>query len=533
MMKPTSKHVVRGALVLTIAGLISKVLSATYRIPLQNLTGDVGFYIYQQVYPFIGAAMILSLYGFPVAVSSLAVETKRSGRAFTLRHFFIPVFVVLFVINGAAFFIIFLGAPVFAQLSGEPTFTSLYRTVAFLFLFVPIIALLRGAFQGTGDMTQTAYSQMIEQVVRVIIIIGASYLVFSKELHVNDIGFAGIFASIAGFIVIIVYLLYQFFKSNIYEREKKLEDSIRWKYVFSTCMTLGIAASLNQLILIFIQFADVLTLVPNLIEHGFTMLEAREWKGIFDRGQPLIQFGVVFGSSFALALIPAITQHDYHLKQTNLRTIQDALSLSFYLASGATIGLICILPEANLLLFMDQKGTFSLQVLVVSILITSVAITCSAILLSRRQWKRILIAIVFMFFVKYLLNELLVPSFGITGSSVATILSLLVFLFIIFHKLKDVRFVRAVRWKAYMIATFGMTVYLLIMKTTIYPLLQLSRIGLLCYVLFIVVCGAFIYLILLLRYDAFSTRQISNLPLSSFLLTLKKYVKTIITWRKR
>src|SRR5690606_33583346 len=127
---------------------------------------------------------------------------------------------------------------------------------------VPIIALLRGAFQGTGDMAQTAYSQMIEQVVRVIIIIGASYLVFSKELHVNDIGFAGIFASIAGFIVIIVYLLYQFFKSNIYEREKKLEDSIRWKYVFSTCMTLGIAASLNQLILIFIQFADVLTLVP-------------------------------------------------------------------------------------------------------------------------------------------------------------------------------------------------------------------------------------------------------------------------------
>src|SRR5699024_8867194 len=71
-----TKKVVRGALLLTIAGLISKVLSATYRIPLQNLTGDIGFFTYQQIYPLIGMTMIIGLYGFPVAVSKLVAENK-------------------------------------------------------------------------------------------------------------------------------------------------------------------------------------------------------------------------------------------------------------------------------------------------------------------------------------------------------------------------------------------------------------------------------------------------------------------------
>src|SRR5699024_4709943 len=213
--------------------------------------------------------------------------------------------------------------------------------------------------------------------------------------------------------------------------KSKVRTIIPWRYFFYTCITLGIVASLNQLILIFIQFADVLTLVPNLMQNGFTLSDARQWKGIFDRGQPLIQFGVVFGSSFALALIPAISQKKSQIEM-NRQTIQDAISLSFYLASGATVGLICILPEANLLLFMDQAGTFSLQILALSILVTSVAITGSAVLLSRGTLKPIVIAIFILFFSKYVLNELLVPTFGITGSALASVASLIIFTGIIY-----------------------------------------------------------------------------------------------------
>src|SRR5690625_7914942 len=108
MSKERTTNVVYGALLLTIAGLLSKVLSATYRIPLQNLTGDLGFYLYQQVYPFIGTVMILSLYGFPVAVSKLVAETNEERKNLTWNTFYRPLFIVLFLINGTIFCILFI-----------------------------------------------------------------------------------------------------------------------------------------------------------------------------------------------------------------------------------------------------------------------------------------------------------------------------------------------------------------------------------------------------------------------------------------
>lgn len=70
----------QGAVILTIAGLLSKVLSAVYRVPFQNIVGDTGFYIYQQVYPFLGIAIMLGTTGFPVMVSKLLSEHGAENR---------------------------------------------------------------------------------------------------------------------------------------------------------------------------------------------------------------------------------------------------------------------------------------------------------------------------------------------------------------------------------------------------------------------------------------------------------------------
>jgi hypothetical protein len=70
------RQVMHGALVLTLASLIAKILSALYRIPLQNLVGDEGFYVYQQVYPIYGIAMTLALSGLPQFISKYVAEKK-------------------------------------------------------------------------------------------------------------------------------------------------------------------------------------------------------------------------------------------------------------------------------------------------------------------------------------------------------------------------------------------------------------------------------------------------------------------------
>ncbi len=70
------KKTMKGALILSIASLIAKILSAVYRIPFENIVGNTGFYVYQQVYPIYGIGVAFALTGFPVYISKLVAEQR-------------------------------------------------------------------------------------------------------------------------------------------------------------------------------------------------------------------------------------------------------------------------------------------------------------------------------------------------------------------------------------------------------------------------------------------------------------------------
>src|SRR5699024_1089797 len=146
-----TNKMVKGAFLLTVAGLIGKLLSAGYRIPLQNLTGDVGFYIYQQVYPVLGMVMVLALYGFPAAISKLAAEMRTLGRGLSVRSFYLPVFFILLVLAGCLFSLMYMGAPILSHWIGDNKLENIYRLAAFTFFIIPFLAAPRGIFQGLGE----------------------------------------------------------------------------------------------------------------------------------------------------------------------------------------------------------------------------------------------------------------------------------------------------------------------------------------------------------------------------------------------
>ena len=60
---------------------IAKILSAVYRVPFQNMVGNTGFYVYQQVYPIYGIGMTFALTGFGIRVQCsrgiLGVDTFK------------------------------------------------------------------------------------------------------------------------------------------------------------------------------------------------------------------------------------------------------------------------------------------------------------------------------------------------------------------------------------------------------------------------------------------------------------------------
>src|SRR5690625_113458 len=564
MVENKQNQLLKGAFILTLAGLISKVLSALYRIPLQNLTGDYGYYVYQQIYPFIGMLMMLSLYGFPAAVSKLTSEQQANNKDLSFKKFTRPILIILFSFSLSLAAIMFGLAPYLTNLVGDEKLIASYQLVSLGFLLIPLTSFYRGYFQGSGDMKPTAYSQVLEQLFsvgfllltpiafyrgyfqgigdmkptafsqvfeqlfRVSIIVVVAFLISRNFFDTYALGvwsvYATLFSGVIGTIVLYIFKIKK--PKEIFEQVK---SKVPWRYFIKVLFLFGIIAALNHMILLLLQFADVFTLVPYLIDSGYAEIEAMEMKGIFDRGQPLIQFGAVLGSSFALALIPEITSRKKEWKEKTLQTIKDTLTISFYIAAGATLGLIFILPEANILLFEDKSGTKSLQILMFAILFGSIAVTSNAILQSYGYYKEITMFIVSMFFAKIILNYLFVPKLGIIGSSLATTLSLLILTIfsLLFLKLKLTKtsFVKMINWRAFIYGSISMVSFLLITQYFLGNYIIQSRFMLLIYVMIIVGIGGSIYLLVLLRYDALSKRQLKAFPLTNIIFKLQQIAK--------
>ncbi|MUK88067.1 oligosaccharide flippase family protein [Ornithinibacillus sp. L9] len=519
-----ANNLVKGALLLTLAGFISKVLSAGYRIPLQNLTGDIGFYVYQQVYPLLGIAFVLALYGFPSAVSKIAVDLKSEGNVLSFKRFYVPVFFILLGINTALFLFIRLNADSLAIWVGDENLVATYRVAAFLFLLIPFVALLRGVFQGEMQMKPTAFSQIGEQLFRVIIIILAAFYVSYHNEDIYMIGKAGGLASIIGMVVALFILVFLFIK---YKPVKQGTYRIPWNDYIRTILIFGVVASLNHMILLMIQFADAFTLVPSLKDYGLTQLEAMVAKGVYDRGQPLIQLGTVLGSSFALALIPAVSKRKLYSESTLFyKQIEGALSFSFYIAAGATIGLIVIFPEANMLLFQNNHGVTALRIVVLSIVLSSIAITGLSILQGLDYMKRTAGFILAALFIKWIANQMLVPFWGIIGSAIATVISLLalcvVVLFELKRKLPGLYIFQKIKWKIFLKASSSMVLFLVLTQLITMHVEFYSRTVLFIYILFIICIGGLIYLVTLLRGRAFTEDELSMLPFAAKLIRLQR-----------
>ncbi|HHU20157.1 MAG TPA: polysaccharide biosynthesis protein [Bacilli bacterium] len=503
----------KGAFILTYAGLLGKVLSAIYRIPLQNLTGDVGFYIYQQIYPFVGIAMVLALYGFPAAISKLmAGQTNRPTKQLKQK-----IIIQLTIFSSALSLVLFLLAPFIADFMGDSGLTSGIRASAMPFLLVPFVAYFRGMFQGRNNMLPTAGSQLVEQIVRVSLIIITAYLTVELNRSLYDIGVGTAIASTGGSLVALMTLLVFFYRKP---KEQHLKVEMRQtidENLFTAVIGYGIAIAINHMMLLLLQLMDAFTLVPLLKQTGYSLTEAQVLKGVLDRGQPLAQLGIVAASSLALAMIPSATKlrlSSDRIRFTNY--IASTWRFTLYLASGATVGLIVLFPEVNTLLYKEDLATLSLQVFSITIIFSALSISTASILHGLGQIYRTAFFVVIGVVVKLGLNFFFVPQLGILGAAIATVIASVTILGLNLNQLKKV----TPKLERIRLPWFRFVSSLLVMGIVVYGLnrvarplfYQYDRIGQLFYLLCLIGIGVISYLFCLVKLSVFTKEERDVLP---------------------
>ena len=145
--------------IISLAGLVAKGIGAVYRIPLTGMLGGYGTGLYQMAYPLFCVLLTFSSAGIPSALSRMIAGGKGEGvMAGALRLF------SLLGAIGTLFMLFF--APYMSNLQGERSLVPCYLALAPSVFFVALIAVFRGYFQGKNDMKPTAFSEIVEQLVK-------------------------------------------------------------------------------------------------------------------------------------------------------------------------------------------------------------------------------------------------------------------------------------------------------------------------------------------------------------------------------
>ncbi|WP_108672124.1 putative polysaccharide biosynthesis protein [Peribacillus acanthi] len=521
-----SKNFLHGAFILTVAALVTKILSAGYRIPFQNIAGDVGFYIYQQVYPFYAIALILSTYGFPVVISKIIAENQSQSTQFDKKSFLLSTFVVLGILGFSIFFVLYAGAGWIAGIMRDVSLAPLIKIISFSFLLLPIISVLRGYYQGMGDMMPTAISQVGEQLVRVFSILLFSFVLFSQGRSLYDVGAGALFGSLIGGLISISILVTLFWFRN--DWAKLSDEGVKPNFLTTAKLLLihGISFCITNLVLVLIQLVDALELYPLLLEYGMNEGQAKQWKGVFDRGQPLIQLGTVAITSLSLTLVPLIAQFRLQKKERELHHyVELSLRLNLMLGAASTVGLICIMKPTNIMLYMDDKGSSVLGILAISILFCSIFMTTATILQSMGR-SYITVAVVLSgVILKWILMHFYVPSIGLLGASYSTVLSFLWMTFILTVILRREIKVSFLKGKTILLVGSAIVCMLLVLivHRYIFAVLlgdEMNRGSAALHALTGVPLGAAIYLWIVIRFGLFSRYELSLLPMGSKLSKL-------------
>ncbi len=515
----------RGAAILAAAGLLAKVLSAAYRIPYQNITGDIGFYIYQQVYPFYGIALAFALYGFPAVLSKLVAEENEKKGGEGIPGLIVRAFTLLFGFGLLLFLILYAGAEPLARWMGDPQLELPVRTVAFSFFLMPFLAIYRGYYQGHGNMVPTAVSQVTEQAVRVSAILLFAYVLITNGYSVYMAGAGAVFGSVAGgFAALLFLVLFRLKKGRQppllmgSARQRKKSPEKRGILVKALLVN-GLLLSISHLFLVLLQFADSMTLVKGLLAAGVDSQAAKELKGVYDRGFPLIQLATVFATSLSLALVPFVSSARAKGKMEEVKEKTElALRVGLMVGAGAAAGLWLILEPANIMLFENNAGEQTLKMLSLSIIFSSVAITLSSVLQGLGHFNIPAVSAAGGFLIKWAGNMVLVPRFGTEGAAAATVIAFIVIAlinaFILMNFIRS-RLVAPVSFLKIAGAVGGMAAVLAILNG-LFGLLDLmtkaGREGAAIQALFETAAGGFVFLWLIMLTGLFSQEELELLP---------------------
>lgn len=452
----------KGTLVLTIAGFVVKAIGSINWILLSRVLGGEGIGIYQMAFPIYLLALQVSSAGIPVAISIVTAEKLAKSDYWGAKKVFNVSFIVLCITGLICSIAIYFGSPwlIEERFIIEPR--SYYSMIALTpaVFFVTVISCFRGYLQGWQQMTPTAMSQIVEQLIRVVVMLTAGSLLLPYGLGIAA-GGASLGAGFGAFFAMLVLIYYyrklpseeDFLKAKEFEKpefettqnvatldesevsEKDVEksalangDENSSKNILLRLIYLAIPISLASILLPLVANLDLFIVPRRLLVAGFTGPEATELFGyLTGMAVPLINLATIFTAALATSLVPSISSLlSKKDKQGIFFRTAGSMRLTFLGTVPFSIMLYVLAEPVVTLIYNAPGAARATQILAIAIFLLGIHQVSTGILQGLGKPKIPVINMGLSAIMKVILNWILtaIPFLGIAGAAYATVVDI-------------------------------------------------------------------------------------------------------------
>ena len=430
-----SSKLVQGTAILTLGLFLSKALGLLYLIPFYAIVGADNIVLYQYAYIPYNIALAIAISGAPLAISKFVSKYNALGDYATGRKILRSSMGVMVGTGIVSFLVLYFSADLIAnrvirsdeQIHTVKDIADVIRWVSFALLAVPVMSIVRGFLQGNNKMEPTAVSQLIEQIVRIaVVLIGAyvvvKYLDGSPKVAVNFAVFAAFIGALASLAV-----LYWYWRKYKPELDYLLENSPPAEDVSIMDMYKEVATYIFPFILVGVinplyQAVDVATFNDTMKSLGLASVTDMYLGMLNLLTHKIVMIPVMVATGFSMALIPVITT--YYAKNDQkgiIRSLDQTYQIMLFLTVPMVIGIMILSNEVYYVLYSESDVGASIlaHYAPVAIMFGLYSVT-AAILQGIDRHKWIIFTSLLGLLLKIALNIPMIKLFETNGAILAT-----------------------------------------------------------------------------------------------------------------
>lgn len=513
---------IEGTFLAVFAIVISKILGMLYVIPFYSIIGEKGSILYSYAYNIYLIFLSISTAGLPNAICKLVSEydalNKKNNKKIALNISLIIISILSFVC-----FLLLMIFPeqisllIRGNIEGSCSLKEIavvIRTVAFSVFLIPFLGVVRGYLQGHNFIKPISFSQVLEQIVRIFVVLFGSF--FAIKVLNSTITFGVAIAVSGAFVGGLFALLYLL--NKLLKNKKQLSiscddtaDEVSKKEIIKKLFLYSIPFIVINITVNIYNTVDMSLIIRTLSKLGYSGSVAEYVGGVVTTwGYKLNSIVTAIATGLTVSLIPNIVHANAKKDYKEVNSIfNKALQIILIVSIPMTCGLSFLAyPVWNVFYGYNQYGYVVFSMSIFTAAFCNIYLIAIQAAQSLNHYRSVYRAVLIGFVTNAVLdtplmilcNYIGLPAFY--GASFATIIGYMLSIFMVLRKMSESE---KINYKETLIALIKIVAASVVMIFCCYllkvvlPFEKVDRISSILYIIFYAILGGGVYFLLVYK----------------------------------